>query len=56
MQMREFLVLPAVDNEPVGCQVELVHQDLRGSDKVCQEWVGRIQVRKGTDWLFSGGG
>lgn len=52
MQMREFLVLPTVDDQPVGRQLIFGNQALDGGDDVRQEGIGWIKLRKGTDGSF----
>ncbi len=46
MQMREFLVFPAIDDQPVSRQMILSDQTLRGGDEVCQERVAGSRSEK----------
>ena len=50
--MWEILVIPAIDDQPVGVQTVFLHQVLDGGDKVRDERVSRFEVRKRTDILF----
>lgn len=46
--MWKFLILLAINNQPVSCQVVLSYQVLHVSHHIHQEWIGRIEVSKGT--------
>ena len=50
--MWEILVIPAIDDQPVGRQMVFSHQVLDGGDKVRDERVSRFEVRKRTNILF----
>ena len=52
VQVREFLVFTAVDHQAVSGQVIFGHQALYHLDKLCQEWIKRIQFRERTDIFF----
>jgi len=49
MKVGKFLVVPAVEDEPVGCQVIFSDQALHRRDKISQEGIAGFQVSEGTN-------
>jgi hypothetical protein len=52
MQVRELLVFPGVDDQPVSQEMIFGYNGLHAGDQVSQERVRRQQIRKGMQFFF----